>query len=173
MKKQKTRKGKNQPLTGPSAYPKLFSMKRTLMVVSIIVLLALVAIPIYSRLKPEGRSIHFSNGTTLYAEVVDTPETRNQGLMFRDHLPIGGAMLFVFQESQAYRFWMKNCKFPIDIIWLNKQKEIVHIAKNAPPCKKDPCPTYGPEKKQALYVLEVASGFSRKEGLKLGTVVAF
>ncbi len=173
MKKRQIQNEDKHPLTAPSAYPKIFPMKRFLMIASVIVLLALVAIPIYSRLRPEGQPIHFPNGTTLYAEVVDTPEARNQGLMFRDHLPIGGAMLFVFQESQPYKFWMKNCKFTIDIIWLNRKKEVVYISKNTPPCKKDPCPTYGPDKKQALYVLEVAAGFSRKEGLELGAVVAF
>lgn len=160
-------------MTAGPAYPKIFSMKRFLMIASAVVLLALVAIPIYSRLQPEGRPVHFPNGTTLYAEVVDTPETRNQGLMFRDHLPIGGAMLFVFQESKPYKFWMKNCKFPIDIIWLNQKKEVVYISKNTPPCKTASCPTYGPEKKEALYVLEVTAGFSRKEDLKLGAVLVF
>jgi len=148
-------------------------VKRFFIIGAVIALLALVAIPIYSLLRPEGRPIRFPSGTTLYAEVVDTPEARNQGLMFRDHLPIGGGMLFVFQESKPYRFWMKNCKFPIDIIWLNRKKEIIYISKNTPPCKSEPCTTYGPEKTKALYVLEVAAGFSIKERLKLGTTIRF
>ncbi len=159
-------------MTVRSAYSKIL-MKRFFVIAGAITLLASAAIPIYSRLRPEGQPILFPSGITLYAEVVDTPETRNQGLMFRDHLPIGGAMLFVFQKSQAYRFWMKNCKFPIDIIWLNRKKEIVYISKNTPPCKSEPCTTYGPEKTKALYVLEVAAGFSKKERLKLGTTIQF
>lgn len=148
-------------------------MKRFFVAAAVLALLTLSVISIYSGLRPEGRPIHFPNGTTLYAEVVDTPETRNQGLMFRDHLPIGGAMLFVFQESKPHRFWMKNCKFPIDIIWLNQKKEIVYISKNTPPCKSDPCPIYGPEKTKALYVLEVAAGFSKNKGLKPGATIQF
>jgi uncharacterized protein len=148
-------------------------MKRLFLIVTVMTLLGLAVPPIESAQPPEGRPIHFPSGTTLYAEVVDTPKTRNQGLMFRDHLPIGGAMLFVFQKPSAYHFWMKNCKFAIDIIWLNHDKKVVYIAKDTPPCKSEPCKTYGPEKKQALYVLEVAAGFANKEDLKPGSMIQF
>jgi len=148
-------------------------MKRFFIIGDVITLLVMLTIQAYSLTRPEGQAIHFPNGEMLYAEVVDTPETRNQGLMFRDHLPIGGAMLFVFQKAQAYRFWMKNCRFSIDIIWLNLKKEIIYISKNTPPCKSKSCPTYGPKKTKALYVLEVAAGFSKKNGLKLGEPIQF
>ena len=93
--------------------------------------------------------------------------------MFRERLPAGGGMLFIFQEPGPYQFWMKNCKFPIDIIWLGKEKQIVYLSEKTPPCRSDPCPTYGPKQEKALYVLEVASGFAQKEKLKLGMKVRF
>jgi hypothetical protein len=119
------------------------------------------------------RSVTFPNGSILNAEVASTPKTRSLGLMFRDHLPEGGGMLFIFQVAAPHRFWMKNCKFPIDIIWMNEQGEIIYISENTPPCKSDPCPSYGPTKGQALYVLEVASGFTRHEKLKKGMKIRF
>lgn len=122
---------------------------------------------------PARRTVIFPSGTQIHAEVADTPEARNTGLMFRDSLPSGGGMLFVFQEARPYLFWMKNCKFPIDIIWFNEQKEIIFISEKTPPCKADPCPNYGPLDKNALYVIEVASGFAAKEKLKLGMKVRF
>ncbi len=131
------------------------------------------AITAYSMLDSGERRVTFPSGTTLGAEVADTPETRERGLMFRDHLPKGGALLFIFEAAQPYRFWMKNCKFPIDIIWLDTDKKIVHIAKDTPPCTSDPCPTYGPKQEKALYVLEVEAGFSEKENLKTGTSILF
>lgn len=93
--------------------------------------------------------------------------------MFRDSLSPGSGMLFIFQEAHPYLFWMKNCKFPIDIIWLNEKKEVVFISEKTPPCKADPCPNYGPTDKDALYVVEVESGFAAKEKLKLGSKVRF
>ncbi|MBN4054867.1 DUF192 domain-containing protein [Nitrospira defluvii] len=137
------------------------------------VFLLLLLIPIHSYSRPQGQAIQFPNGKTIHAEVVDTPEARKRGLMFRDHLPEGGGMLFIFEEARPYRFWMKNCKFPIDIVWLNRKKEIIHLSEDTPPCQSDPCPTYGPQNKAALYVLELAAGFSKKEALTLGTVLQF
>jgi len=118
-------------------------------------------------------SVVFPSGTEIRPEVVDTPESRSRGLMFREHLPEGGGMLFVFQLARPYSFWMKNCRFAIDIIWLNKKKEIIHIAEDVPPCEKMPCPLYGPKKAAALYVLEVASGFAKREGLQRGARLVF
>jgi len=119
---------------------------------------------------PAHRSVTLPSGAKINLEVADTPQARQQGLMFRNRLP-GDGLLFIFQNAAPHRFWMKNCKFPIDILWLNPQKMITHISENVPPCSADPCPTYGPER-DSLYVLEVAAGFAKREhltpGLRLG-----
>ncbi len=115
----------------------------------------------------------FPSGTVINAEVADTPETRERGLMFRDHLPKGGGLLFTFEVEKPYAFWMKNCKFPIDIIWMDRTKKIIYISRDTPPCTSEPCPTYGPKKENALYVLEVAAGFAKKENLKPGMAIQF
>ena len=93
-------------------------------------------------------------------DVVDTPQTREQGLMFRKEMLPGQGMFFIFEQNGEYAFWMKNMNFPIDILWINETMEIVHIAENVPPCQKDPCPVYFP-KAQARYVLELPAGESR------------
>lgn len=129
--------------------------------------------PAASEKPPAHRTVLFPGGARMQAEVADTPQTRQIGLMFRDRLPPGGGMLFIFEQAGPYLFWMKNCKFPIDIIWLNEKKEIIYISEKTPPCKKDPCPSYGPSDQNALYVLEVASGFTQKEKLRLGMKVTF
>ncbi len=148
-------------------------MNRAKLIGLICFVLLLFSIAAYSMLDSGERPVTFPSGTILGAEVADTPETRERGLMFRDHLPKGGALLFIFEKAGPYTFWMKNCKFPIDIIWMDENKKIIHIAKDTPPCTSDPCPTYGPKQKKALYVLEVAAGFSKKENLRLGQPVRF
>ncbi|HIE65955.1 MAG TPA: DUF192 domain-containing protein [Nitrospira sp.] len=129
--------------------------------------------PAYANEAPSHQTVTFPSGTQLNAEIADTPKTRRLGLMFREHLPEGGGMLFVFQVAARHRFWMKNCKFPIDIIWMNEHREIVYISENTPPCKSDPCPSYGPTKDKALYVLEVAAGLTHQEKLKKGMIIQF
>ncbi|MBI3805108.1 MAG: DUF192 domain-containing protein [Nitrospirae bacterium] len=127
----------------------------------------------YSETAVAHRTVIFPSGTKIDAELADNDESRSKGLMFRDRLAPTAGMLFIFQEAHPYLFWMKNCKFPIDIIWLDAQKEIVFISEKTPPCTADPCPNYGPIDKNALYVVEVVSGFAEKEKLKPGMKIRF
>ncbi|MGH9462354.1 MAG: DUF192 domain-containing protein, partial [Vicinamibacteria bacterium] len=87
-------------------------------------------------------------------------------------LPANRGMLFVFPEPSFHDFWMKNCRFPIDIIWLSAEKRIVHIERAVPPCNEDPCPTYGSLRK-AQYVIEVVAELSSREKLRLGDPIQF
>ncbi len=119
------------------------------------------------------RDVTLPTDTIIRAEIAQTPEAREQGLMFREHMPKNSGMLFIFPRPHAYRFWMKNCKFPLDIIWLNEKKEVVYLVEKAPPCSVDPCPQYGPTDREALYVLEVAAGLSQKIHLKVGMSLRF
>jgi len=120
----------------------------------------------------EGIPIGFPSGRKIQAELAITPEKRARGLMFRESLDADRGMLFVFPEAAFHDFWMKNCRFPIDMIWLSTEKRIVHIERAVPPCQEDPCPTYGPFRK-AQYVLEVVADFSLQEELRLGDLIEF
>ena len=79
--------------------------------------------------------------------------------MFRETLPADRGMLFTFGDTQAWSFWMKNTKLPLDIIWLDPKKKIVHIERNVPVCTKtdDTCPQYRPND-GAMFVLEINGG---------------
>lgn len=118
------------------------------------------------------RKLTFPTDATLQAEVADTAVKRQSGLMFRKSLPQDHGMLFIFEQPDFYRFWMKNCLFPIDMIWLDQNKRIVSVTSNAPPCLSDPCPTYQPASK-ALYVIETVAGFANENGLRPGMEVKF
>ena len=90
-------------------------------------------------------------------EIASTPEERTQGLMFRTELE--GGMLFVFDHPGRHPFWMKNTLIPLDIIWMDEDKEIVFISRNVQPCKVDPCEVIDPGA-DASYVLEVNAGMA-------------
>lgn len=105
-------------------------------------------------------------------ELALTPKERNQGLMFRDCLKEDEGMLFVFIIEEERAFWMKNTLIPLDIIWLNQNKEVVFISKNNQPCKNDACPTINSDQK-AKYVLELNAGIINKIGLKVSDRVNF
>ena len=75
-------------------------------------------------------------------------------------------MLFIFGDAQPWTFWMKNTKIPLDIIWMDGRKTIIHIERNVPICTRqdDGCPQYHSDE-GALYVLELGGG--RAEALQL------
>jgi uncharacterized membrane protein (UPF0127 family) len=112
------------------------------------------------------------SGSVLQVEVMVKDEDRAMGLMFRPSLARDRGMLFVFETEDFHGIWMKNCRFPIDIVWLDEERRVVHVAEAAPPCKVDPCPVYQPMKK-AAYVVEINAGQARREKATLGSRLEF
>jgi uncharacterized protein len=110
-------------------------------------------------------------GVNLITSLSTTPDAQSKGLAIRDSLNENEGMLFIFETPQKYSFWMKDMKFPIDIIWINQDGKIVHIEKDLPPCVfLLPCPSYAP-KDDSLYVLEVVSNFTNKFNINVGDPV--
>lgn len=112
------------------------------------------------------------SGKVLQIEVMVEDRDRMMGLMFRPSLPEDRGLLFVFENVDLHAIWMKNCKFPIDVVWLDEAKQVVHVAENTPPCKADPCPVYAPSRKGA-YVVEINAGQAAREKLVLGSSLSF
>ena len=110
-------------------------------------------------------------GVNVTASLSTTPDSQSKGLSIKDSLNEKEGMLFIFESPQKYSFWMKDMKFPIDIIWINSTGKIVHIEKNLSPCYLLlPCPSYAPNN-DSLYVLEVVSNFTNKFGVSVGDSV--
>jgi uncharacterized membrane protein (UPF0127 family) len=110
--------------------------------------------------------------STIIVEVASDDATREQGLMYRDHLAADRGMIFLFPISGEYAFWMKNTLIPLDMIWMDADHRIVHIAHDVPPCKADPCPNYPPHA-NASSVLELAAGVAARHHLNDGDVLRF
>jgi len=110
-------------------------------------------------------------GQEVKVELAFTLEARTQGLSNRKELKKGEGMLFIFERLGNYPFWMKDMNFPIDIIWIGEDMKVVYIKKDARP--ESYPEAYGPQKedKNAKYILEVVSGFSDKNNLKIGDEV--
>lgn len=116
--------------------------------------------------------VTFPDGYAVHVEVAADPQTREQGLMYRDSLRDHSGMLFLFPRSGVYPFWMKNTLIPLDLIWIDEQKRVAHVKFDVPPCKADPCPSYDPEV-SARYVLEVAGGVARQHRIAAGSQLRF
>jgi uncharacterized membrane protein (UPF0127 family) len=116
--------------------------------------------------------IYLLEGSSITAELAVTAEERARGLMFREKLLPDQGMLFVFEVEDYHSFWMKNTLVALDMVWLDKDKRIVHIERDVPPCKADPCPSYTP-KRPGSYVLELKPGSADRLKLRLHDKLEF
>ena len=137
---------------------------------SVAAALALAAQPALAA--PAVVPLTLPSGTVLQVEVMVKDEDRAMGLMFRPSLRRDRGMLFVFETSDFHGIWMKNCRFPIDIVWLDEGKKVVHVEPRVPPCAKEPCPVYNPMRR-AAYVVEMNAGAARREKIVLGAALGF
>ena len=100
------------------------------------------------------------------AEIARTNEERAQGLMYRDKLPDGEGMLFVFERDDILSFWMKNTYIPLSIAFITHDGKIIDI-KNMYP--KDE--TSVTSSRSVRYALEVPQGWFARAGVKEGDIV--
>lgn len=112
-------------------------------------------------------TFHAAEGDVRVAvEIADEPAEWAQGLMFRTELAENAGMLFLFPEEAERRFWMKNTRIPLDMIFISADKRVVSVI-TAVPCESDPCMTYSPNA-SARYVVEAGAGFAAKRGIAVG-----
>ncbi len=96
------------------------------------------------------------------------------GLMGRRGLHKNEAMLFSFPFEYQWSFWMFGMRFPLDILFVDKNRKVVHIEKNAKPLSLDPktWKTIKPPEK-CMHVLEINAGESKNKRIKIGDVLTF
>ncbi len=110
----------------------------------------------------------------LPVEVANTPPTRALGLMYRTRLDERAGMLFLFDQSAHWSFWMKNTLIPLSIAFINESGEIVEIQdmKVAPDPERGPFAFYQPVK-PFQSALEVNQGFFKRQGISVGAKISF
>ncbi len=112
------------------------------------------------------------NKDNLYVEVVNTSHSMSQGLSGREEIGVDG-MIFVYDQPVLPKFWMKEMKFNIDIVWINNNR-VVDITYDVPAPKDgeslNELPTYSPNQGVEM-VLEVLSGKADEWNLKVGDLV--
>ena len=114
-------------------------------------------------------------GRRLLAELAATSAERERGLMQRTEIAPDRGMLFLFNTSGFYSFWMYRTLIPLDIIWIDQDHRIVFVSGNTPPCPSatpDNCPVYG-GRELSQYVLEIGAGLAAQYGLRVGDRLAW
>lgn len=103
------------------------------------------------------------DGDTVVAEVADSAEERERGLMFRDELPDGEGMLFVFEDTDIRSFWMRDTYIPLDIAFMDPAQRVVDIQPMEPETEE-----FTESAEPAMFALEVRQGWFEEQGIEPG-----
>ncbi len=114
--------------------------------------------------RAENVFVHTKTGVHMFTtEIADNDATRQRGLMFRDTLDADAGMLFLFPDAAERRFWMKNVRFPLDIIFIGTDRRILSIARGQAG-DESLLPSGG----AAVAALEIYGGQADKRGIAPG-----
>jgi uncharacterized membrane protein (UPF0127 family) len=102
----------------------------------------------------------------VQAEIADTDQARQRGLMHRTRLCPNCGMLFIFEKAGRYDFWMKNTPLPLSIAFIAADGNIINIEEMQPKAV-----ARHSAQGAALYALEMNSGWFRKHGVVAGRKV--
>ena len=110
----------------------------------------------------------------IVVQIADTSNEQTQGLSDRLGLAEGTGMIFVFNSPAPQYMWMKDMNFALDMVWLDQNKKVVHIAADATPqsYEKNPPEIFFSET-PALYVIELPSGDAGRFGIALDSLLSF
>ena len=97
------------------------------------------------------------------AQVAQSAQERQTGLMFRQDMPAQEGMLFVFEQPSVQCFWMKNTLLPLTAAFVADDGTIVNLADMKPQTTESHCSA-----KPVRYVLEMNQGWFGKKGIKAG-----
>lgn len=106
------------------------------------------------------------HGATHNITILRTEAELQKGLSGTSNLPEGSAMVFVFPRDDKWGIWMKDMNYAIDIVWLNKDKKVVHMVKDAQPSSY-PSTTFAADG-ESRYVIELPSGTIERTGITKG-----
>jgi len=115
------------------------------------------------RSPPSDRAWVIFGADTVVAEVARTPDERAEGLMYREAVPDGTGMLFIFDDSRVRSFWMKNTFVDLDIAYIDPSYVIVDI-KQMEAESEEAVEGAAP----AMFALEVRQGWFAEHGIEIG-----
>ena len=98
------------------------------------------------------------------AQVAQSPQERQTGLMYRKEMPAHEGMIFVFEQPATQCFWMKNTLLPLTAAFVADDGTIVNLADMKPQTEDSHCSA-----KPVRYVLEMNQGWFAQKGIKAGS----
>ena len=104
---------------------------------------------------------------TIIAEIAETPEQRQRGMMWREEIGDNEGMLFDFGEVRQVNIWMRNTLISLDVIYIREDGTIAKIIAHAQPLSRRQLRSDVP----VASVLEIGPGRSEALGIEPGDLV--
>jgi uncharacterized protein len=130
----------------------------------IIILIILMLVSFFVFLNFKKDKIFFSENF-FFVDIISKKEDLIRGLSGRKEMEDNSGLLMVFQNDDYHGIWMKDMFFPIDILWLNQNLEVVYIKESVLP---ETFPEVFRPKEKSRYVLEVSSGMVERFNISTG-----
>lgn len=120
--------------------------------------------PMQLPVHPEPLRVETEAGTVSFSvEVADEPRETQRGLMYRQSLPDGRGMLFIFARETRQSFWMQNTPLPLDLLFIGSDGTVRALERGVPFSTARISPDV-----QSQFVLELAAGTAQKAGIQVG-----
>jgi uncharacterized membrane protein (UPF0127 family) len=163
--------------------PKLNNKRLQLLVVPAILILVIVLAVVFGSSAKPAKTVQscgkYRNDKTVIighnvfkAEAPESQAEFDKGLGGRPCILSDEAMIFPFTRPGQYAFWMKDMKFPIDILWISANHIVVAEKINLQPSTY-PKKYANPASLPAEYVLEIKANLTKQLNIKPGTIVQF
>ena len=119
-------------------------------------------------------------GETFRLEPAVNAKARQRGLGGREKIEDHGGMLFVFRDARRRSFYMKDCVFDIDIMFLDDRGRItaLHKMKTEPPRRQDETVRayerrlkLYPSRRPVRFAIELETGSIERLKLKPGLTI--
>jgi uncharacterized protein len=117
----------------------------------------------------QQNSVLYLMDAAIPVEVADTDMERSLGLSGRESLARGSGLLFIFETPGNYGFWMKDMRFPIDIVWIDEDWKVISVEKDARP---ETFPRIFYPNAPIKFVLELNSGDASRLGIDAGLTLS-
>lgn len=134
------------------------------------ILVALIASFAFATFKPTTE-VRIGQSGIYHLWTAKTDGELYRGLSGVEKLPSNGGLLMDFTVDSNHGIVMRDMQVPLDIIWLDKNKKVIYIVKNAPPELGESKEFRSTE--PARYVLELPAGGVKSSAIKLGDVAEF
>ena len=126
----------------------------------------------YAFRKDGTLQIHSPEGelkTEFDIEIAEKEADLARGLKFRDKMQEKQGMLFIFKQIDYHSFWMQDTYLSLDMVFIDEDFKVIHIAKDTPPFSEEMISPPSPNQ----YVLELLAGSADKYNLKEKDIVSW